>query len=40
MAAIVHRPLKVVACNANGNTRRRYELSKQLQQLHMDVALL
>jgi hypothetical protein len=40
MAASVHRPLKVIAFNANGIWRRRYELSKQLQDLHMDVALL
>jgi hypothetical protein len=31
MAARVHKPLKVVACNANGIWRRRYGLSKQLQ---------
>jgi hypothetical protein len=40
MAARVHRPLKVVAFNANGIWRRRCELSKQLQDLHIDVALL
>jgi hypothetical protein len=27
----VHRPLKVIAFNANGILRQRYELSKQLQ---------
>jgi hypothetical protein len=27
-------------CNANGIWRQRYELSKQLQDLHIDVALL
>jgi hypothetical protein len=37
---IVHRPLKFIAFNANATWRRRYELSKQLQDLHMDVALL
>jgi hypothetical protein len=40
MATRVHRPIKVVAINANGNARQRYELSKQLQELHIDVALL
>jgi hypothetical protein len=29
--ARVHRPLKVIALNANNNWGRRYELSKQLQ---------
>jgi hypothetical protein len=37
MATRVHRPLKVLAFNANGIGRQRYELSKQL---HIDVALL
>jgi hypothetical protein len=40
MAARVHRPLKVIAFNANDIWRRSYELSKQLQDLHVDVALL
>jgi hypothetical protein len=35
----VHRPLKVIAFNANGIGRQRYELSKQLQDLHVGVAL-
>jgi hypothetical protein len=39
MANRVHRPLKVIAFNANGILRQRYELSKQLQDLHIDVAL-
>jgi hypothetical protein len=39
MATRVHRPLKVIAFNANGIGRQRYELSKQLQGLHVDVAL-
>jgi hypothetical protein len=39
MATRVHRPLKVLAFNANGIWRQRYELSKQLQDLHVDVAL-
>jgi hypothetical protein len=39
MANRVHRPLKVIAFNANGIGRQRYELSKQLQDLHVDVAL-
>jgi hypothetical protein len=38
MAARGYRPLN--AFNANGILRRRYELSKQLQDLHIDVALL
>jgi exonuclease III len=40
MAARVHRPLKVIAFNANGTWRQHYELSKQLEDLHIDVALL
>jgi hypothetical protein len=40
MATRVHRPLKVVAFNANGIGRQRYELSKQLQEQRIDVALL
>jgi hypothetical protein len=36
----VHRPLKVVAFNANGITRQRFELSKQLQVIYIDVKLL
>jgi exonuclease III len=40
MAARVHRPLKVIAFNANGIGRQRYELGKQLQDLKIDVALL
>jgi hypothetical protein len=39
MANRVHRPLKVIAFNANGILRQWYELSKQLQELHIDVAL-
>jgi exonuclease III len=39
MATRVHRPLKVLAFNANGIERQRYELSKQLQDLRVDVAL-
>jgi hypothetical protein len=38
MAAVVHRPLKFMTFNANGIRRQRYELSKQLQDLHTDVA--
>jgi hypothetical protein len=40
MAASVHRPLKVIAFNASGTWRQRYELSKQFQDLHIDVTLL
>jgi hypothetical protein len=39
MANRVHRSLKVIAFNANGISKQRYELSKQLQDLHADVAL-
>jgi hypothetical protein len=39
MAARIHRPLKVIAFNANGIWRQRYEFSKQLQDLHIDVVL-
>jgi exonuclease III len=35
----VHRPLKVIAFNVNDILRQRYELGKQLQDLHIDVAL-
>jgi len=35
----VHRPLKVMAFNTNGIWRQRYELSMQLQELKMNVAL-
>jgi hypothetical protein len=39
MVAIVHRPLKVVAFNANGIGRQAYVLRKQMQNLKIDVAL-
>jgi hypothetical protein len=39
MATRVHRPLKVLAFNAIGIGRQRYEISKQLQDLSADVAL-
>jgi hypothetical protein len=39
MATRIHRSLRVVAFNANCIGRQRYELSKQLQDLHVDVAL-
>jgi hypothetical protein len=39
MATKVHRPLKIVAFNANGIGRQRYELSKQMQDLKIDVAV-
>jgi hypothetical protein len=38
MATRIHRSLKVIAFNANGIMRQRYELSKQLQDLQVDVA--
>jgi exonuclease III len=40
MATRIHRPLKVIEVNANDIVRQCYELSKQLQDLHVDVALL
>jgi exonuclease III len=40
VAARIHRPLKIIAFNVNGIWRQRYELSKQLQDLHIDVVLL
>jgi hypothetical protein len=40
MAVKFHRSLKVIEFNANGIWRRRYKLSKQLQDLHIDVVLL
>jgi hypothetical protein len=40
MATRLHRPLKVLASNANGTGRQRYELSKQLQEQRIDVTLL
>jgi hypothetical protein len=40
MAARVHRPPKVMAFNAKGIWRQRHELSKQLPDLHIDVAVL
>jgi hypothetical protein len=39
MATRIHRPLNVIAFNANGIMKQCYELSKQLQDLHVDVAL-
>jgi hypothetical protein len=39
MASRVHRPLKVIASNANGIGRQRHERSKQLQGLRIDMAL-
>jgi len=40
MATRVSRPLKVVAFNENDIGRQRFELCRQLQAQHMDVALL
>jgi hypothetical protein len=39
MAATVHKPLKIIAFNANDIGRQAYELRKQLQELKTDVAL-
>jgi hypothetical protein len=38
MSATVHRPLKVVAFNANGIGRQAYELRKEMQDLKIYVA--
>jgi hypothetical protein len=40
LATRSHSSLKVVAFNANGIGRQRFELSKQLQAQHIDVTLL
>jgi hypothetical protein len=40
MVASIHRSLKVTAFNASDIWRQRYELNKQLQVLHIDVAQL
>jgi hypothetical protein len=40
MAAGVHRPLEVIAFNANYIWRQCYKLSKHLQDLRIKVALL
>jgi hypothetical protein len=39
MAARVHKSLKVIAFIANGIWRQCYELSKQLQDLYIDMAV-
>jgi exonuclease III len=39
MATRFYKPLKVIAFNTNGIGRQCYELSKQLQDLHVDVIL-
>jgi hypothetical protein len=39
-SARVHRPIKIIEFNGNGIWRRRYELSKQLHDLNINVALL
>jgi hypothetical protein len=40
MATRIYKPLKVIAFNANGIIGQRCELSKQLQDLHVEVVLL
>jgi hypothetical protein len=40
MTARFHRPLKLIAFNANDIWRQNYELNKQLKGLNIDVALL
>jgi len=37
MTTRAHRPIKVVALNVNCIGRQRYELSRQLQNHHIDV---
>jgi hypothetical protein len=39
MATRIHRPLKVIEYIANGIMRQNREISKQLQDLHVDVEL-
>jgi hypothetical protein len=39
MTTRIHRPLKIIAFNANDIWRQHYELSKQLQDLLVVVAL-
>jgi hypothetical protein len=39
MASRVHRPLKIIPFNADGIGRQRHELSKQLQDICIDVVL-
>jgi inorganic pyrophosphatase len=39
MPTTVHRPLKVIAFNANGIGRQSFEVRKQLQELKIDVPL-
>jgi hypothetical protein len=40
MANRIHRPLNAIAFNANHTRRQRYALSKQMQDLYLDVALV
>jgi hypothetical protein len=40
MAAWIYRQFKFIEINANDIWRQRYELSKWLQDFHIDVALL
>jgi exonuclease III len=39
MASRIRRPLNVIAFNTNGIKRQHYEFIKQLQDLHVDLAL-
>jgi hypothetical protein len=39
MATRIHRPFKFLEFNANDIGRQPYELSRQLQELHVDVDL-
>jgi len=40
MTTRIHRPLKIIAFNANGISRQRQEFNKQLQDQKIDLALL
>jgi exonuclease III len=35
----VHRPLKIIAFNVNGSGRQEHEVTKQLEDLKIDVVL-
>jgi hypothetical protein len=39
MASRAHIPLKILSFNANGILKQRHDLSKQLKELHIGVAL-
>jgi hypothetical protein len=39
MSTTVHRPLIIIAFNANGTERQTYEVRKQLQDLKINMSL-